>query len=170
MRKHLGLHGAIASLATAIIAPSNVAIREVGTYDNRSGTCPVRITVSARGSFSQLHLPTAMPPRKEVVRDVTALIFLEGHQVIYSVSPIYGKPGIFIFDCVGKKIRRIVTPRSFNSAYPDGTDYFELQTVRNGRIQFYHAADVDAADFETLRTRSHLYEVTLDGSNLRKAP
>jgi len=93
---------------------------------------------------------------------------LENDELAYSVSPIYGKPGIFIFDCIAKKTRRIAAPRHLDAAYPDGADYFELHALRNAQIEFYYAPNVDTIDFNTLRTPTHLYQMTVLGSGVRR--
>jgi len=159
-------HVMILPIVVVLLASSGrfkEAIKQAGSYNNEKESCPVRITISARGGFHQLQLPA----HRDVVKDVTAIIMLENDELAYSVSPIYGKPGIFIFDCIAKKTRRIVAPRHLDAAYPDGADYFELHALRNGQIEFYYAPNVDTTDFNTLRTPAHLYHMTVLGSGVR---
>src|SRR5882762_2779099 len=91
----------VLSLSISAIAPSKGPITRPGNYNNGTGTCPVRITLSGQGGFRVLHLPSHDGMR-EVVKDTTAVLFLDDRKIAYSVSPMYGKPGIFVFDCVLK--------------------------------------------------------------------
>jgi hypothetical protein len=103
------------------------------------------------------------------VPDVSGLSWIDPHTLVYSVSPIYGRPGIYVYDCIDKRIRRIVAPTNTDSRYPDGTDYFELKDIRKGGvIYFYYAPDVDQVDFRTFRSRRFVYRVWADGSGMRK--
>jgi hypothetical protein len=70
-------------------------------------------------------------------------------------------------------IKRIVAPRTTSKAYPDGADYFELQSVSLGRgpvAYFYYAPDVDKQDFENLKKPTNVFRVNLDGTGFRKVP
>lgn len=102
------------------------------------------------------------------VKDVTGVAFAGDAKVVYTVSPVYGKPGVFLFDCASRRLVTLVRPRFFNHAYPDGTDYFELSKASGNDIYFYYAPDVDSADFAALRTEAHLYRVDLQGSDMRR--
>jgi hypothetical protein len=115
------------------------------------------------GGYKVLELPNLVQ-----VEDVSGLVWRDGSQLVYSVSPIYGKPGIYLYDCRVQKSTRIVAPKNVNEHYPAGADYFELKTIDNtGLIRFYYAADVDDVDFTKFRSASFLYAVKPDGSGMR---
>jgi hypothetical protein len=103
-----------------------------------------------------------------VIEDVTGVAYLRNDSLVFTVSPIYGKPGIFIYDCMSKEMAQIVRPQTIDEAYPDGADYFELQSVRGRKVYFYYAPDVDSTDFTKFRSEGSLYEVNTDGSGFRK--
>src|SRR5262249_37122570 len=91
--------------------------------------------------------------------------------LVYSVSPIYGTPGIFMFDCASKETRRLVGPVTVDKAYPQGADYFELKKLSPEKklVYFYYAPDVDAVDFTQFRTDRNLFQVSIDGTEFQKA-
>jgi hypothetical protein len=101
----------------------------------------------------------------DTIHDVTGIAWATPNMLVYSVSPIYGKPGIYIYDCIGQASRQIVAPKNMNNAYPDGADYFELYGMDGSKILFYYTNDVDSLDFSEFRNRSLLFGVNLDGSN-----
>ena len=139
---------------------------DVGRYRAPDGSCPIEITISGMGGFHELHLPST-PAR--VVDDVTGVLFVVPDHLVYSVSPIYGRPGVFVFNCRTGRVRRLVRPRRVERSYPDGTDYFELAWLKDNRIYFYYAADVGRADFTTFREPKNLYVTDLSGSRMRRA-
>lgn len=118
------------------------------------------------GGFLQLHLPSK-PAR--VVNDVTGALFVSPRRVIYTVSPIYGRPGLFVFDCASRRVRRLVGPRTFHRTSPEGADYFELAGQKDDRIFFYYVADVDRFDFARLHEPDRLYFTDLSGSPMRRS-
>jgi len=79
------------------------------------------------------------------VKDVTAFFWVSNTAIIYSVSPIYGLPGIFIFDTGTQKISRVVCPKVFGQGYPNGADYFVLSSHNesDGTITFWHSPNVE---------------------------
>ncbi len=104
------------------------------------------------------------------VRDVSGLAWLSGSMLAYSVSPIYGKPGIYVYDCVGQKSTGIVAPKNVDLDYPNGADYCELKGIAKANlIYFYYVLDVDEVDFANFRCNHFLYRVRADGSHMRRA-
>jgi hypothetical protein len=99
------------------------------------------------------------------VPDVTAAGCLSATVVAYSVSPLYGEPGVYIYDFTDRRERRLVSAENRSDAYPKGADYFELKELddRNRTITFYYARDVDTTDFGELRTSRNLRKVDLHG-------
>jgi hypothetical protein len=83
--------------------------------------------------------------------------------LVYSVSPIYGSPGIFLVTCTSDpKISTLVTPEHKDSAYPQGSDYFELQSTNGNEVRYRYGDDVDRIDFKRWRsTNNNLRTVRL---------
>lgn len=105
------------------------------------------------------------------VNDVTGMLWASDHELVYTTSPVYGMPGVYVFDCNLSSMRRIVAPRTLNAGYPDGADYFELKEIsRDNRltVYFYYVPDVDRADFKNLRNPDNLFQVSLDGTGFQK--
>lgn len=116
----------------------------------------------------QLFLPSNSK-KTRIIDDITGAIYVTERLLAYTVSPIYGRPGVYLYDCLSREIKRIVKPNRIDKAYPDGSDYYELHGFEGNRINFYYVLDVDAADFHNFRTTENLYEVSIDGSGLRKS-
>lgn len=85
--------------------------------------------------------------------------------LIYSVSPIYGKPGIYKYDCKDHVSKIIVKPENRNKYYPDGSDYFELSRItlmcNKLIINYFYVRDVDSPEFNSLRTKNNSRKVEL---------
>jgi len=139
-----------------------------GVYEARKGKCDVSLRVSGMGGHTVLLLPSSAP-QKQVIEDVSGVVYRSNDSLVFTVSPVYGKPGIFLYDCMSKRKKQIVKPQTINEAYPDGADYFELQDIRENKIYFYYAHDVDSFDVTKFRSQGSLYEVNVDGSGFRKA-
>jgi hypothetical protein len=132
------------------------------------------INVSGQGGFKQLGISRAADQHgkeKLEVNDVSGMAWIANDQLVYTVSPIYGKPGVFLFDCASLQAKRILGPKTTDKAYPDGADYFELQSVSSDakKILFFYAPNVDQVDFKKFRTKDSLYQINLDGTSFRKA-
>jgi hypothetical protein len=140
-----------------------------GRYEDRGGKCTIHILTSPMGGFSQLHLPAGKVSGTAIVDDMTGAAFTATGMLVYTTSPIYGRPGVFLFNCRSKRTVRLVGPRHFDPSYPDGLDFFELSSVSDDKIFFYYAPDVNQVDIQKLRTPSHLYTVDVTGSRMRRA-
>ena len=138
-----------------------------GSYQSKSGKCPITIVVSAEGGFKQLLLESDLS-KNEIVNDITSAIYFSNELLVFSTSPLYVNPGIFVYDCSLKNIKRIVAPQKPNKAYPQGADFFELKSIEDDTIYYYHTTDVDKTDFNILRTNKYLFQVFIDGSSLKK--
>lgn len=82
--------------------------------------------------------------------DVNGVLILEDHKLIFSVSPVYGKPGIYQYDCkVSAPPVLMVQPDHVTVEYPEGTDYFKLKQYNNvsGSLEYHYASNVDDIDF-----------------------
>lgn len=136
-----------------------------GEYMQQIGNCRVKLESTSMGGYSVLSVNhTGI---KEI-DDVTGIAWVSPTLLVYTVSPIYGKSGVYLYDCMERKCKRIVAPKNINPAYPDGADYFELYRMYDSKIVFYYAADVDLVDFKEFRTQSFLFRVNLDGSDFVK--
>jgi hypothetical protein len=146
-------------------------IKEAGTYLSPDRTCEASLTVASMGGF--LVLTTGRRGRRRLkVDDITGMAWVSSHTLAYTVSPMYGVPGVYVYVCDGGRAKRIVSPQTLSKAYPDGEDYFELEGVSTKKpitVYFYYAPSVDNVDFTRFRTPASVYQVHLDGSDFRKA-
>ena len=120
-------------------------------------TLAAKITVSNLGGFKVCEIVEAGKLIYRV-KDINGLIWISKTEILYSVSPIYGKPGIFVFDCKLRRKKAIVKPANFNTAYPDGADYFELKEYlfSEKAFSYYYAVDIDLVDFKIFRNEKSL--------------
>jgi len=161
-----GVHAAAAATSPVYTGiKSEEVVKRPGNYKSADGLCSISLTTSDKGGFLRLGFQGA---RARLVNDVTGVGYLTSNLVIYTVSPIYGRPGVYSYDCRSHRSKRIVSPRTKNEAYPDGADFFELKSLGKRVIYFYFAPDVDSVDFATFRIDSFLYEVRPDGSGFRQ--
>jgi hypothetical protein len=129
-----------------------------GSLQSPNGKCKARLQVSAESGSLVLSV-NSQTARSTAVLDVTGIAWVGNEVLVYTVSPVYGKPGLFLLDCNAMQTKRIIGPRSFNAAYPDGADYFELTGVSgysNKVAFFYYSSDVDVTDFHVFRTTKNL--------------
>jgi hypothetical protein len=129
---------------------------QVGRHHSPGGGCEVRISTSSENGARELSL--VRPKSALVTPDVTGAIWRDPNTLVYSVSPIYGRPGLFELDCRSGYSKTIVPPATRDKGYPDGADYFELVSV-DPKIQqacFYYSADVDSPDLDNFRVPEHL--------------
>ena len=68
-----------------------------------------------------------------ITEDVANLLWLpDDRGLVYAVGPVYGVPGIYLFDARMGTTRRVVAARSTSDAgYPDGADLFVLCSVEH---------------------------------------
>lgn len=156
-------------IACSASAPTEVAIDRPaydapGDYASPTNECSMSLTSSASGGAIELKLGD-----ESVAQDVSGVAWVDGHTLAYTVSPIYGMPGLYVVNCRSREIQTLVGPRTINSAYPDGADYFELMGVSEdgSTLYLYYAADVEAVDFETFRSRSSQYTIRTRGGDLQ---
>jgi hypothetical protein len=162
-----GVGAASASGAASAEVPA-VIVRDAGSYDFPGGDCPFSIKASPKGNFKQISFPAGKGHTNDV-DDVTSAGFLNDHHLLFAISPLYGHAGIFLYNCSGKTIQQLVAPQHKNRAYPLGTDYFLLQRLANGIINFYYAPDVDQINFANFEEIDNLYEVHNNGAGFKKA-
>lgn len=131
------------------------AARTPGQYPSPGAHCEASIDVSEMGGFLILSAGRLHGAKRHVVRDITGMAWAGSWDLIYTVSPIYGKPGLFRLNCSTMVEHKVVPPRTFSRAYPDGADYFELESVEVlgvVKARFYYTPDVDEADFASFRS------------------
>jgi hypothetical protein len=151
--------------------PSSVVIDHAGRYVSPDGTCHARLKIASMGGFLVLAAGRSTS-RKLKVDGVTGMAWVGGHTLVYTTSPIYGVPGLYVYGCDSSRATRIVAPRTVTKAYPDGDDFFELKRVSAGKpatAYFYYAPDVEKVDFTKFRTPTFLFQVHLDGTDFHRA-
>ena len=148
--------------------PIGKVVHELGIFQPNTGKYQAELAVSDLGGFIVLSVMQTGARIAEGIKDVTGISWVTETLLIYTVSPIYGNPGVYVLNCTTRETKRIVTPKNLNAAYPEGTDYFELYRVSADKAYFYYAPDVDSVDFKDFRSRSSLYQSNLDGSEVRK--
>jgi len=102
--------------------------------------------------------------------DIVNVAVITPSIIAYSGSPIYGIPGLFLFDFEKKKNKCIVPPSNFKEEFPDGTDYFEIDRVdlNSEEILFWHLKDLDNVNFAGDWRSGHEYKIKFDGTGLMK--
>ncbi len=144
-------------------------INEQGSFSSPGGKYEAILRISDMGGFLTLSIVSKPDGRySSTINDVTGIVWLDEDELLFSVSPIYGKPGIFIVACSEMKVKRILGPTTFNKAYPDGADYFEVKHLFKEKVYFYYTPDVDSTYFPTFRAKDHLYQINLDGTGFEK--
>jgi len=84
---------------------------------------------------------------------VNMLWVADGRGLLFAVSPIYDKPGIYLFDTRRRETRRVVAPTNTSDlAYPDGTDWFVICSLESagpdrGIVHYLHLPNVEKVDF-----------------------
>lgn len=137
-----------------------------GLHASPTGECRIRLSVSELGGWIELQLNSGLNSSSDLIaQDVTGIGWLSGTSLVYSASPIYGSPGIFVLDCLSAKSKELVSPKNMTPAYPKGADYFELYEVipEEGNVLFFYANDVDGFDFNGLRRPENLLSVRIHG-------
>jgi len=63
-------------------------------------------------------------------------------ELFYSVSPIYGNPGIWVLDPTSGVPKRVVDPMHRKEGWPEGADMFELVGIKGGRLLYWYTPDI----------------------------
>lgn len=152
------------SFMSAACADGGV-IKGPGTFSFESGdNCAAILKKSEKGGFLKLLLDSDHKHAMQVADDVTAIVWISPKLLAYSTSPIYGKPGIFVVACSDSSVSKLVAPKTIDSSYPDGADYFEIQSADENQIKYYYGPDVDKIDFAQFRTDKNLRVVNVPKS------
>ena len=144
--------------------PREAAINQIGRHKSPHGINEAILEVQL-GDALRLILDRK---RGKAVEDATGIAWMTDYVLVYSVSPIYGKPGIYKYDYQTGISDYVVEPKSIDSAYPDGADFFELQSIdsRKRQLFFYYGACADSIDFTVFQSPKYLFRVNLDGSEM----
>ena len=139
------------------------AINDIGSFYSPEHIFKANVTVDSMGGFRELEVYKDGSQLSKF-RDVNAFIWIGNDKILYSVSPIYGKPGIYLFNCSTKKNEIILKPSTLNSEYPNGADYFELvgYSSSSNEFTYFYAPDVDLVEFETFREKSNIRRQRLE--------
>jgi hypothetical protein len=134
---------------TSAFADPGGAISEPGIFVSKPGeVCTAALKTSPQGGFKQLFIGRDRNHLTHVADDVTAIIWATPKSLVYSASPIYGKPGVFLVTCTSQPtISTLVAPEHKDRAYPQGSDYFEVQSINGHEVRYRYGADVDQIDF-----------------------
>jgi len=155
--------GLISSFAVIACSSATTALKERGSYPSPGDMCTAVLKVSPQGGFLQLSIQSNTGKLVHMADDITGFLWIDEKSLVFSSSPIYGKPGIFevICDRDQPTLKMLVAPKNVSSAYPDGADYFELKETKGRHVQFYYGADVDSIDFNEFRTEKYLRSMVL---------
>ncbi len=148
---------------------SGSAIDQSGSFVSPKGGYEASLRVNIDGGFLTLDIVSKSGGRRsKSIDDVTGIFWISENKLLYTVSPMYGIPGIFVFDCKKMKTERVLDPKTFRKRRPYGADYFELKEFVEGKIYFYYSPDVELTDFYEFRTKKYLYQINLDGTGFKK--
>ena len=155
-----GLLGLLPYIAAG--ADPKRGLLQVGQHRSPGGSCEVRISTSTENGARELSV--VRPKSVLVTRDLTGAMWRDANTMVYSVSPIYGRPGLFELDCQSTHSRAVVAAVTKDKGYPDGADYFELVSVDPKKQQacFFYSPDVDGPDFVEFRKPEHIRCVHLE--------
>jgi len=167
----------IVSLSLLTIARSGESLlsgpaitHQEGSFISPGGgyTALTEVTAMAGGGISLTIVSKSDDRRSDPIDAVTGIAWISENKLLYSVSPIYGIPGIFVFDCRKMKAKRILGPKTCRKGWSDGDDNFELKKFSEGMIYFYYAPDVELVDYQEFITKEYLYQINLDGTGFKK--
>ena len=129
-----------------------------GKYLSENKEFQFELSVSGMGGFLIMSAGPVNQEPKTNIDDASGVVWLSENEIVYSVSQIYGRPGIFLLDCRTGKIKVLVKPETFSKYSPDGADYFELKglSVSKREILYFYSKDIEKTDFENFRTESNL--------------
>ena len=142
---------------------ATTALKEQGSYPSPGQRCIAVLKVSPQDGFLKLYVQLSTGKLVHMADDVTGFLWANEKSLVFSSSPIYGKPGVFKVTCDRERptLEMFVGPKNINSAYPDGADYFELQEIKGHNLQFFYGTDVDSINFNEFRTKKYLHSVVL---------
>jgi hypothetical protein len=94
--------------------------------------------------------------------DMYGLVWLpDSSAFVFACGPIYGKPGIYIWNAKRNKFKMIVKSLNKDKDNPEGRDEFELYGVsKDGKTIYYYSYDMD--DPEPKREEKYLKSINLE--------
>ena len=125
-------HVALPAPGSELASPSRACLVKV-LQDAGTGRLRARLYAHAR-------LVLDMPDTREMAWVDEVLLF--------AVSPVYGRPGIYVWQCPQLSVRRVVRPTRVSRDHPGGTDYYRLLRIDGETLYFAHAPDVDSGTLE----------------------
>jgi hypothetical protein len=141
------IFGILAVPVAAETAASGILFDRDTTVTSSPGWPAFRLDTMPLGGALQLSIGD---PGRVVAADVTALVWVDSTRCLYSVSPVYGAPGVFEWSTRWSQPCRLVGPRNKSAAYPAGADWFQLEgydSVRREAV-YKRVSDVDAPDLQ----------------------
>lgn len=132
----------IQDAAASKSAPAEV-IKRAGSFRSPSGKCVAKLK-HHEGDRLTLEVSSC---KTRLSDDVTGIAWVARDQLVFSSSPVYGSPGLFLYRCGEDSALTIVGARQKDGAYPDGADYFELVRVSGGNdpvLTFRYFPHVDS--------------------------
>lgn len=145
------------------IVQKNLLLRDPGNYSTKDDICKFEIKISKMGGFRCLLIG------KEEIKDVTGTAYLGDGKLVYTVSPMYGNPGVYMYNCKSSQSSQIRGAKNKDKGYPLGADYFELESVSGNNIFFYYLPDIDKADFANYKNKGNLFQIDYAGKDFKKA-
>ncbi len=140
------------ALSFAYASPVRVIKRPGVFYSVPKNFCTAALKISSQGGFLQLSIGRDKDNLAHIADDITGIAWATSSTLIYSVSPVYGNPGVFLVTCTDDhKITTLVSAKHLDSAYPKGSEYFEIRSISGDRVEYYYGDDVDKIDFKKLR-------------------
>ncbi len=140
---------------------------QLGHFTIELGGSKFLLRIGEMGGGTELWVPgidTALST------DITSIGVINPHLITYCGSPVYGTPGVFLYDFENKTAKCFVPAENLNESYPDGTDYFEIDYIdlSTDEIFCWHVPDVDNVDFSGDWRSGHEYRIKFDGTRLTK--
>jgi hypothetical protein len=148
-----------------LFAQEVVALKKPGVLPSPTNECLAKLEISGKGGYLRLSIARHGSDFRnpDAIDDVTGISWVDGIQLVFSVSPIYGKPGIYLANCIenNSKPVRLAAPQTIDKAYPNGADYYELKSVSGRDVFFYYGRDVDEIDFKNFRSKKFIQTLKL---------
>lgn len=147
------------------------ALTSHGRFALQENACIVNTEINGMGGSLDLTVEKTDKKILGPVIDISAWGWISEDELIFSVLPVYGKPGLFKFSCREEKLQKLVAAKTITKTSPDGTDFFWLQRLdpKNLLIYYYYHPDLDAVPpKQNLRTDKNLYVIDKDGKTNSK--
>jgi hypothetical protein len=151
-------------LSSANACAGDPVAKAAGLFESPKGACAARLVASRMGGHLRLLTEVGAAPPRWMADDVTGLAWIDERTLVYTASPIHGKPGVFAWNCLEADAlpRRLVGPTNIEAGSPDGTDYFELRSLSGREVEYYYAAKVDETDFANFRVDANVRRITVE--------